>query len=294
MNVKIFFVFVFAVFVAGCASVSEKMSSITSGGGSGPVSGSAVSSGDGQKTSSTGSKELARCSQNYGRIAIEENAMNGHVMAALGLPSTAPLARHAILQSGCFTVVDRGAAYEMGEREREIAGEMGSSTKRKTLTARWVLRVEVPQPTTQTGGGAAGLLGLIPGIGGAGIALGMVAGNISFSEANVLLTVVDMQTSEVVASVTGTGKSTDLGIGGGLLSGFSAGGGAWGKSPAGKVVAAGFVDAINQLVPLMGSVETVTATPATTVAPAPATAHVPESYAPSKKVRSKYRNTYAR
>lgn len=247
---------------SGCAAVSEKMSSITSGGGdSAPISGTAVSSGDGQKTASTGSNTLARCSKNYGRIAIEENPMNTHVMSALGLSSPAPLARHAILQSGCFTVVDRGAAYEMGERERKISGEMGSSTERKTSTARWVLRVEVPQPTTQTGGGAAGLLGLVPGLGGMGAGLAMVAGSVRFSEAYVLLTVVDMQTSEIVASVTGTGKSTDLGIGGGLLSGVSAMGGAWGKSPAGKVVAAGFVDAINQLVPVMENVVTVTSEP---------------------------------
>lgn len=258
-------VFIFLAFViSGCAAVSEKMSSVTSGGGdSAPVSGAAVSSGDGQKTTSTGSKTLARCSKNYGRIAIEENPMNGHVMSSMGLSSPAPLARHAILQSGCFTVVDRGAAYEMGERERKIAGEMGASTKRKTSTARWVLRVEVPQPTTQTGGGAAGLLGFVPGLGGMGAGLAMVAGSISFSEANVLLTVIDMQTSEIVASVTGTGKSTDLGIGGGFLSGVSALGGAWSKSPAGKVVAAGFVDAINQLVPIMNTVETVTSAQAT-------------------------------
>ena len=260
---KIFQKIVLAVFlmfaVSGCATVSEKMSSVTSGGGdSAPVSGTAVSGGDGQKANSTGSKTLAHCSRNYGRIAIEENPMNGQVMSSLGLSSPAPLARHAILQSGCFTVVDRGAAYDMGERERKIAGEMGASTQRKTSTARWVLRIEVPQPTTQTGGGAAGLLGLFPGLGGAGAGLAMIAGSISFSEAQVLLTVIDMQTSEIVASVTGTGKSTDLGIGGAFLSGVSVGGGAWGKSPAGKVVAAGFVDAIGQLVPLMETVANVT------------------------------------
>ena len=258
------------VLLSGCAAVSDKMSSVTSGGGdASPVSGTAVSTGDGQKTESSGSKGLARCSRNYGRIAIEENPMNGQVMSSMGLSSPAPLARHAIMQSGCFTVVDRGAAFSMGEREREISGEMGGSRQRKTSTARWALRVEVPQPTTRTGGGAAGLLGILPGLGGFGAAAGMVAGSISFSEAQVLLTVIDLQTSELVASVTGTGKSTDLGIGGAFLSGVSVGGGAWGNSPAGKVVAAGFVDAINQLVPAMEKVAS--ATPALERVSAPVT-----------------------
>lgn len=256
-----------AMSVAGCAGVPSLSSIKIGGGDSAPVSGSAVSQGDGKATISKGSNELRRCGRNHGRIAIEEAVVDQQMMMLIyrsGISSfnPKPLAQHAILQSGCFTVVDRGAGFTMGERERQIGGEMGASTARRTSTARWGLRVEIPQPTTQTGAGIAGLAAFIPGFGGLiGHGVAAVAGSIQFSEAQVMLTVVDLRTSEVVASVTGMGKSTDFGLGGALLSGVSAGGGYSSKSPEVKVIAAGFVDAINQLVPLMDQVASATPPP---------------------------------
>lgn len=246
-----------AMFLSGCEG---GLSNIKIGGGdSAPISGSAVSTGDGKKTVSTGSKDLLRCARNHGRIAIEEQPMGQQTMmmfsqAGMSSFSPTPLARHAILQSGCFTVVDRGAGFAMGEQERRISGEMGASTSRHTSTARWALKVEIPQPTTQTGVGLAGLASFIPGLGGFAGGIAAVAGSMKFSEAQVNLTVVDLRTSEIVASVTGTGKSSDFGVGGMLLSGVSGMGGYSSKSPETKVIAAGFVDAINQLVPLMDTV----------------------------------------
>lgn len=225
----------------------------------GRISGVAVSSGADQKPASSGSNELRRCDKNYGRLAIEETPMNQkaiHSFSAMGMSSFTPLplARHAAMQCGCFTLVDRGASFAMGERERQISGEMGGSKDRKTSSARWALKVEVPQPTTQTGGGVGGALaGFLPygGLIGAGI------GAVKFSEAQVILTLVDLETSEIVASVTGTGKSTDVGAGGLFLGGMAGGGiaglggGGSSQTPEMKVIAAGFVDAFNQLIPLM-------------------------------------------
>ncbi len=256
-------VILFAIALNGCATMSDGLSKIGIGGGeNSPISGSAVSGGDGKTSESTGSKELKRCASNHGRIALEEPQVNQQMMmmfSQMGVSSFSPtpLARHAIMQSGCFTVVDRGAGFAMGEQERRISGEKGASTARQTSIARWALRVEVPQPTTQTGGGAAGLLGYLP-FPGAGL-LGAVVGSMKFSEAQVNLTVVDLRSSEIVASVTGTGKSTDIGLGGGFLSGIGGGlGGMSSKTPEMKVVAAAFVDAINQLVPLMDKVRVAT------------------------------------
>src|SRR3989344_6271886 len=227
-NLVIFLTAAMTMFLSGCEG---GMSNIKIGGGdAGPISGSAASTGDGNKTASKGSNELKRCDRNYGRIAIEESQVDPQMMMMIsrsGISSfnPKPLAQHAILQSGCFTVVDRGAGFAMGEHERKIAGETGASTARRTSIARWALRIEIPQPTTQTGAGVAGLVSFIPGLGGFAGGIAAVAGSIQFSEAQVLLTVVDLRTSEVVASVTGTGKSTDFGVGGALLSGISAGGG---------------------------------------------------------------------
>lgn len=233
------------------------------GGDAGPVSGAAVSSGDGQKSASSGSTELRRCIKNYGRIAIEEQPMNQQMMfsfSQMGLSSFSPmpLARHAAMSSGCFTLVDRGASFNMGERERQITGEKGGSTDRKTSSARWSLKVEVPQPTTQTGRGVGAVAGFLP----FGALIGAVAGSVKFSEAQVMLTVVDLETSEVVASVTGTGKSTDIGAGALFLGGIGGGlGGGSSQTPEMKVIAAGFVDAFNQLIPLMDQMAVATVAP---------------------------------
>lgn len=274
-------VFLAAFALAGCSTVK------VGGGESGPVSGSAVSTGDGQKTASSGSGELHRCSKNYGRLAIEEQPMSQQTMmlfsqSGISSFSPTPLARHAAMQSGCFTLVDRGAAFAMGERERELNGEMGGSKARKTSSARWGMKVEVPQPTTSTGAGSgvAALARFIPGSGLFGAAAGAVAGSMRFSEAQVMLTIVDLETSEIVASVTGTGKSSDLGIGAAFLGGGALGaGGGSSQTPAMKVIAAGFVDAFNQLIPYMDNMAA-----ATTPSPTPSAV---EQEVPMKKVSLK-------
>jgi len=61
------------------------------------------------------------------------------------------LARHVAMQSGCFTLIDRSASFAMGERE--INSEMGGSKIRKTIPARWGMKVEAPQPTVSTDAG---------------------------------------------------------------------------------------------------------------------------------------------
>lgn len=254
-NLSLFFAVIFAL--AGCSTLK------VGGGDAGPVSGSAVSTGDGQRTASTGSSELRRCGRNYGRLAIEELPMSQQTMmifsqSGVSSFSPMPLARHAVMQSGCFTLVDRGASFAMGERERELKGEMGGSTNRKTSAARWAMKVEVPQPTTQTGRGAGVLAGFLP----FGALVGAVAGNMSFSEAQVILTIVDLDTSEIVGSVTGTGKSSDFGMGAAFLGGLGLGaGGGSSQTPAMKVIAAGFVDAMNQLIPMMDNLSGATPLP---------------------------------
>ncbi len=275
---KLFSLTTLALSISACSSVN------VGGGDKAPISGAAVSSGDGEKSASSGSGELHRCAKNYGRLAIEEQPMNqqtilGFSQMGLSSFSPTPLARHAAMQSGCFTLVDRGASFAMGERERELTGEKGGSKNRKTTSARWSLKVEVPQPTTQTGRGGGALLGLIPGVGGLlSMGVAAVAGSMKFSEAQVMLTVVDLETSEIVASITGTGKSSDFGIGGGFLSGISGFGGGSSQTPEMKVVAAGFVDAFNQLIPFMDNLANATSTP-----DVPAAAQE----IPTKKVASK-------
>ncbi len=75
------------------------------------------------------------------------------------------------------------------------------------------------------------------------------AEQVKLKEAQVALLLVDTETTEQVAAATGSVRVTDLGLGGFVLGkiGGAAGAG-WSNSAEGKVIAAAFLDAHNQLV----------------------------------------------
>ena len=90
-----------------------------------------------------------------------------------------------------------------------------------------------------------GILGMIPVLN----KLVGAAEHIKLKEAQVALLLTDNETTEQVAAATGSVRVTDLGMGGLVLGklGGAAGAG-WANSNEGKVIAAAFLDAHNQLV----------------------------------------------
>ena len=91
----------------------------------------------------------------------------------------------------------------------------------------------------------------LPGPAGLQVGAGLVglAEQVKLKEAQVALLLSDNETTEQVAAATGSVRVTDLGIGGLVLGrlGGAAGAG-WSNTNEGKVVAAAFLDAHNQLV----------------------------------------------
>ena len=76
-----------------------------------------------------------------------------------------------------------------------------------------------------------------------------LAAQVKFKEAQVVLLLTDNETTEQLSSSTGSARTTDLGIGG--LAIGRAGGAAgigWSNTNEGKVIAAAFLDAHNNLV----------------------------------------------
>ena len=98
-----------------------------------------------------------------------------------------------------------------------------------------------------TGGMGAAIGGLIGG--GSGRALGALGAGTKTREASAMLTMIDNRSGVQIAASEGSASKTDWG-GFGALFGGSAGGGVSGYSntPQGKVVAAAFMDAYNQMV----------------------------------------------
>lgn len=216
--------------LAGCAT--EK----TASGGTPDVY--IANAGDGQ---------ITRCRSRIGAAAITESDANAQVLSSAGLPrSMAPLMRQLLMQSRCFAVVERGAAFAALENELKIreqqghdrAGQMAAMT-----AADYVIRGEIVF-VEQVGGSKAGLGALF------GSVIGGVIGENRQREALVVMSAVDSRTSEIVAASFGRGTNESAGLGSVILGGGLLGlQGGWLDTPQAKPVAAALVDAWNQLLP---------------------------------------------
>ena len=79
---------------------------------------------------------------------------------------------------------------------------------------------------------------------------------VKFKEAQTALLLSDNETTEQVAAATGSARTTDLGVGGLVFGKLGGGAGAgWSNTNEGKVIAAAFLDAHNQLVTQVRALE---------------------------------------
>jgi hypothetical protein len=205
------------------------------------------------------SHQLVRCTQPLGTAALVEaspEALTG--LQTLGLSSPLPMLRLLMSQSGCFRVVDRGAAMRNIEQEEYLRQSgmlrQGSQTaKGKMITTQYLITPNVLFSNPNAGGAAlgsavGGLLG-----GGTGALIGGAVGSIRIKEAQTMLFLTDAQSGEQMGVAEGSAKVTDFGGGGGL--GGWGGGVAgmvgvsgYGNTAEGKLIAAALLDAHNKLV----------------------------------------------
>lgn len=229
-----------SLLVCGCSDMAV-------GGSKNPVGGSA-----GGAASANAAKTLEHCDRPLGTIAVEEDTGQSWYIiltTQYHLPAATPLIRLMIQQSNCFVVVDRGRAMNSMMQERDL-GASGELRNRSNMGKGQMVAADyVVTPTIQfsqnTGGGAAGLAGLLP----YGAIIGAVAGSMKTSEASTTLMLVDTRSGVQVAAAEGSAKNTDFGFGALGIGGGGAGAmGAYSKTPQGKVIAGAFLDSYNQLV----------------------------------------------
>lgn len=213
--------------------------------------GSVVSGSAGPAGAHNAAKQLMKCDAPVATLALVENP-RGYVMGgANGLPETPlPLVRLLAQQSGCFRVVDRNAGLRQTIQEQELkdAGilrQQGSTVQKgKGYEAQYALTPSLTFSQMDAGRQIGGIQAQIPYL----QSLVGAAEQVKLKEAQVALMLVDTETTEQVAAATGSVRVTDLGIGGMVLGGVSAAGAGWSNSAEGKVIAAAFLDAHNQLV----------------------------------------------
>lgn len=198
--------------------------------------------------------ELTKCPRPIGVAALAED--NYQNLYNFGLESPLPIVRVLMQKSGCFQVVDRGAASQALERERGLAasGELQAGSNLgggQMVAADFIITPSVLVSDNDAGG--SGLGGLIAGT-MFGPTIGAIASGISTEKrsANVTLYLTNVRTGIQEAAVEGSATKNDIsfGVGAGAYYGGFAGaaGGAYQDTDLGKVIIAALVDAHNHLV----------------------------------------------
>lgn len=198
---------------------------------------------------------LERCESPLGTMSLVENVNAGWYTALTGqygLPPTSNLLRLMAQQSNCFVVVERSAAgLGATQRERAImqSGDMRSGSdfgRGQMVASDYALSPELVFSNNDAGG----LSGIVGGLlgGGRGRAVAAIGGSMQTREAAAMLTLIDNRSGVQLAVSEGSASKTDIaGFGGGL--GRASGGfGGYSHTTQGKVVAAAFMDAYNQMV----------------------------------------------
>jgi hypothetical protein len=216
------------------------------GGSKGAVTGAA-----GGATSEGANSTLERCDQALGTIGVVEDQNAGwyRTLQSYKLGSTVPVLRMMIQQSNCFVVVERGAAMQNMNMERQLqrSGEMreGSNMGAGQMVAADYTMSPSIQFSQNTGGMGGALGGLTRSLG----VLGAIAGGIKTNEASTTLIMIDNRSGVQLAAAEGTAKNTDFALFGAAYGwAGAAGAGGYSSTPEGKIIIAAFADSYNQLV----------------------------------------------
>jgi hypothetical protein len=203
--------------------------------------------------------EIPVCTKKLGTLAIVEPDTQWWRELSLGSPEA--IIKIFVQKSGCFSLVNRGAAAQNSAMERALAAQgdlqRGSNVgKGQVKAADYFLQPDIVTSNKNSGGNAIG--GAIGGLLG-GRTLGALVGgiNIKKSEANVTLSLVNARTTEEEALTEGYARKSDLsfGAGGGVFGGgaFGAvGGGGYQNTDIGQVIVLAYLDAYTKLVDQLG------------------------------------------
>lgn len=235
------------IIVANLAGCGKQEAGTELGKGGSVITGSAGPAG-----AKNAAKELMTCDAPIAVVSLVENRGGYIGIGRGGLPeSPLPLVRVLMQQSGCFRIVDRNSGLEQTINEQELknkgvlrSDEKGNVKKGRGIVAQYSV---VPSLTFSEQDAGRNIGGVLSAVG-----LDKVAGlaaQVKFKEAQVVLLLTDNETTEQLSSATGASRTTDLGIGG-LAIGKSGGGAGmgWSNTNEGKVIAAAFLDAHNNLV----------------------------------------------
>lgn len=202
---------------------------------------------------------VPHCSRSLGTLSIQ-NGDTYQGWRQYNLQPPAGLLRVVVLQSGCFTIVERGTGLEAVQREQALASggqlQRGSNVGGgQVRAADYVLLADVVASDNNSGGGGAGAA-----IGGAvgGTIGGIIGGMGTRSQtAQTTLSLMNVRTSETSVVTEGNAQNRNITWGGaGFLGGGGAALGGYTDTEIGRVVTVAFIDAYTQMVTQLGIVDT--------------------------------------
>lgn len=201
--------------------------------------------------------QIPNCSRRLGALAVRQP--QNKWWEGLGLESPEALLKVFVQQSNCFTLVDRGAGFEMAQQERALAagGQLQGGANIGGGQIRAADYILVPDIVTKGSGSGVNVGGLVGGFLG-GFAGAIVSSiSVNSSTADVTLALTNVRTTEQEAMTQGHGSKTDVGFGlggGGIFGGGFAGAGisSYQKTVIGQVVVLAYIDAYTKLVSQMG------------------------------------------
>lgn len=231
-----------SLLITGCMSTTPSL------GGS---SGNTVTGGAAGANTENANNSLEQCDTPLGTLALFEDRSlpwwGDYRNRYPNLGSTEPVIRTMIQQSNCFVVVERGAAMNAMNRERELmqSGQLRSGSNiggGQMVTADYTVSPSIQFSAKGTGGlkGVAG--GLFGSIGS------VIGGGLSKNEAATTLLLIDNRSGVQVSSAVGSAGNYDFDIFGGFFAGIAGGAKGFSNSPEGKIITAAFADSYNQMV----------------------------------------------
>jgi hypothetical protein len=210
---------------------------------------------NGQKMQAQASSDVPHCSRKLGTLSIVDGD-DSSGWTQYNLASPQKVLKAIVQRSGCFNLVDRGAGLSAAERERNIGGNLGLQRgsnvgQGQVKAADYVLVAEVQGRNSNVGGGAvAGALGGI--IGGR---VGGLVGGIKTKklEANTVLSLTNVRTTETMSVAEGYAVKNDIGWGAGGGLGFAgAVGGGYEDTDIGRIITLSFINAYSKMIGDLG------------------------------------------
>lgn len=208
-----------------------------------------------QKLQTQAMSEIPHCARKLGTLSIADgDDPRGWMQYSLASPQK--LLKAVVQKSGCFNLVDRGAGLNAAQVERDIGGglglQRGSNVGQGQIKAADYVMIAELQAADGNGGGSA-----VAGIAGGliGGRFGGLVGGIKTRklEANTVLSLTNVRTTETVAVQEGYAAKTDIGFGAGGGWGFAGGvGGGYEDTEIGRIVTLSFLQAYNKLVGDLG------------------------------------------